>query len=440
MSKLSREMTTLAKQAGGSYKTVHDRIRIMDKLCRHLLALNIQVRDVKYLKARHIESYIAERLSQRIAPRTLHNEMAALRTVFKLGGREKLAASDRLTNNALGLSGASRAGTKFSIPDERYQAVLLSAQQRDKGLACALQLARLLGLRSQEAVQCASSLKTWEKQLERHQQTLTVVFGTKGGRPRETRIIDREAIQRAVKDTLKVAEARNGRLIDKPDLKTAYGMPVRLIILDTLARCFGGSDENAAKDMGVFIQGCDAIKAATQATVLIIHHSGKDQDKGARGSSAFRAALDVEFNVRREGDGAALILSCTKMKDAEEPPRRAYDLNAVNLYVDDDGDQITSLVLNDEGREVREDVANDPDLAGISRLTENHVALWQAIRFRTSNGEGCTRSLVRDDMRAMGFDVNKKFTRWLDKLEKDGLIAFDEESITPLSQRNKVGD
>ncbi|WP_348524015.1 AAA family ATPase [Pectobacterium brasiliense] len=54
--------------------------------------------------------------------------------------------------------------------------------------------------------------------------------------------------------------------------------------------------------------------------------------------------------------------------------------------------------------------------------------------------EGGTRSLVQDDMRAMGFDVNKKFTRWLDKLEKDGLIAFEGERITPLSQRNKVGD
>lgn len=224
------------------------------------------------------------------------------------------------------------------------------------------------------------------------------------------------------------------------DVKTATGMPIRLIILDTLARCFGGSDENAAKDMGAFIQGCDYIKAATQATVLIIHHSGKVQDKGARGSSAFRAALDVEFNVRREGDGGALILSCTKMKDAEEPSRRAYDLNSVDLYVDNDGDLITSLVLNDEGREVREgDVANDPNLAGISRLTENHVALWQAIRSRTASGDSCTRTLVRDDMKAMGFDVSKKFARWLDKLEKDGLIVFDGERITPLPHRNKMG-
>ncbi|EOA1825149.1 helicase RepA family protein [Raoultella planticola] len=225
------------------------------------------------------------------------------------------------------------------------------------------------------------------------------------------------------------------------DVKAATGMPIRLIILDTLARCFGGSDENAAKDMGAFIQGCDYIKAATQATVLIIHHSGKDQDKGARGSSAFRAALDVEFNVRREGEGGALILSCTKMKDAEEPPRRAYDLHSVDLYVDDDGDRITSLVLNDEGREtIDNNIAGDPDLSGISRLTDNHIALWQAIRSRTGSGDSCTRSLVRDDMRAMGFDVAKKFTRWLDKLEKDGLIALDGERITPLSQRDKTRD
>ncbi|MGM3189016.1 helicase RepA family protein [Musicola paradisiaca] len=225
------------------------------------------------------------------------------------------------------------------------------------------------------------------------------------------------------------------------DVQAATGMAVRLIILDTLARCFGGSDENAAKDMGAFIQGCDYIKAATQATVLIIHHSGKDQDKGARGSSAFRAALDVEFNVRREADGQALILTCTKMKDAEEPPRRAYDLTAVNLYVDDDGEPVTSLVLRDEGREVRDDPTGaDPALSGITRLTDNHVALWEAIRSRTASGDGCTRALVRDDMRAMGFDVSKKFTRWLDKLVRDDLIALDGENIVPLSKRGNVGE
>lgn len=221
MSKLSREMKMLAKQVGGSFKTVHDRTRIIDRFCHHLITLNIQVRDVQHLKSKHIESYIADRQSTGIAIRSLHNEMSALRTVFRMADREKLAMSERLTNKALGLSGASRAGTKFAIPEERFQAVLQNAKQHDKGLACALQLARLLGLRSQEAVQCASSLKKWEKQLESNQSTLTVVFGTKGGRPRETRIIDPNAVLQAVKDARLVAEAHNGRLIDKPDLKTA---------------------------------------------------------------------------------------------------------------------------------------------------------------------------------------------------------------------------
>lgn len=53
------------------------------------------------------------------------------------------------------------------------------------------------------------------------------------------------------------------------DVTEQTGSPVRLIVLDTLARCFGGSDENAAKDMGAFIQGCDYIKAETGATVLV---------------------------------------------------------------------------------------------------------------------------------------------------------------------------
>jgi integrase len=70
-------------------------------------------------------------------------------------------------------------------------------------------------------VQCASSLNTGKKQLERNQSTLTIVFGTKGGRPRETRILNRNAVQQAVNDALLIAKTRNGKLIDKPDLKTA---------------------------------------------------------------------------------------------------------------------------------------------------------------------------------------------------------------------------
>lgn len=207
------------------------------------------------------------------------------------------------------------------------------------------------------------------------------------------------------------------------DVKSRTGQPVRLIVVDTLARCFGGNDENDARDMGAFIEGCDVIKRETGATLLVVHHSGKDDTKGARGSSAFRAALDAEFNIRREGDGGAIILTCTKMKDAEEPKQAAFDLRPVELFTDRDGELISSLVVQDLPREARD---LDPELADVKHLTGNHAALWQSIRSRKAKGESCNRSVLRDDMiTLMGENGRKGFTRWLEKLVRDGIIEVD---------------
>ncbi|EOB4988551.1 helicase RepA family protein [Salmonella enterica] len=189
------------------------------------------------------------------------------------------------------------------------------------------------------------------------------------------------------------------------DVKYRTGQPVRLIVVDTLARCFGGNDENDARDMGAFIEGCDVIKRETGATLLVVHHSGKDDTKGARGSSAFRAALDAEFNIRREGEGGAIILTCTKMKDAEEPKQAAFDLRTVELFTDRDGEIVSSLVVRDIPREARE---LDPELAEIKNLTGNHAALWQSIRSRKAKGETCNKAVLRDDMEAMMGDKARK--------------------------------
>ncbi|EOM8385790.1 helicase RepA family protein, partial [Escherichia coli] len=206
------------------------------------------------------------------------------------------------------------------------------------------------------------------------------------------------------------------------------GKPVRMIILDTLARCFGGNDENDARDMGAFIRGCDELKRRTGATVLVVHHSGKDETKGARGSSAFRASLDAEYRIRREGaDSEALVISCTKMKDAEELKEAAYDLRVVELFTDTDGELITSLVVVDKPRPPVE--LERIEEAG--NKTENHAALWQCIRTRTAHGEACTIALLRDDMKKLGYEM-KNFRRWLYKLESDGVIAIDGDYVRPL--------
>ncbi|OTA21726.1 DNA primase [Xenorhabdus beddingii] len=225
----------------------------------------------------------------------------------------------------------------------------------------------------------------------------------------------------------------NELVIATQQVEAETGKPVRLIILDTLARCFGGADENDSRDMGAFVRGCDELKAKTGASILVVHHSGKDESKGARGSSAFRAALDVEFKISREGKkGGALIIACTKMKDAEEPETKAYDLRVVELFTDRDGENITSLVLIDKPR----DPVEEEEIEFVANKTDNHTALWQCIRSRTTLKEPCTVALIRDDLKAMGVNV-KNFSRWLTKLEQDGMIIRHGQELTIVNQNNE---
>lgn len=153
MGKLGGEMKALAKHCGGSHKTVNDCIHIVQRFDHHLLALNVHIQRVAQIKVRHIESYIHERLAQGIGKRTLQNEMASLRAVLQQAGRKQVAEHEWLTNKSLGLAGASRSGTRQAITPEHYHHVLETARMKDPGLAAALELARLMGLRSQEAVQ-----------------------------------------------------------------------------------------------------------------------------------------------------------------------------------------------------------------------------------------------------------------------------------------------
>lgn len=97
----------------------------------------------------------------------------------------------------------------------------------------------------------------------------------------------------------------------------------RLIVLDTLARCIVGGDENAAKDVGIAVDAAERLRRASGACVLLVHHSGKDQAAGARGSSALRGAVATEIEVSH-ADGIT-TLKQLKQRDrvAADPMRLA---------------------------------------------------------------------------------------------------------------------
>lgn len=127
------------------------------------------------------------------------------------------------------------------------------------------------------------------------------------------------------------------------DAVTASGGAGGLLILDTLNRAAGGADENSSRDMGEIIDAAKLLQARLGGTVLLVHHTGKDQTKGLRGHSSLHAALDAAIEVRREGDHREWVIA--KSKDDGDSLAHGFRLEVVKIGADEHGDPVTSCVV-----------------------------------------------------------------------------------------------
>ncbi len=110
-------------------------------------------------------------------------------------------------------------------------------------------------------------------------------------------------------DTMEFVSEAVKQLPFKPDL----------LVLDTVARATAGLDENSAKDMGVLVEYAGFLKRSLDTAVLLIHHAGKDESRGARGSESLTAGTDAAFCATRPNPSVPVInVKCVRQKDAEE--------------------------------------------------------------------------------------------------------------------------
>lgn len=122
------------------------------------------------------------------------------------------------------------------------------------------------------------------------------------------------------------------------------GVPIGLVVIDTLAANFGPGDENLARDMTLAIAG--AREAAPGAAVLIVHHTGHNQVERERGSYALIAAADYRVQATYDQPSKLIELRWLKAKDDEIPAPIAFEWRVVPLeWRDEDGEELTSVVL-----------------------------------------------------------------------------------------------
>jgi putative DNA primase/helicase len=121
-----------------------------------------------------------------------------------------------------------------------------------------------------------------------------------------------------------------------------------VIVVDTLHRFLQG-DENSAQDAKTMLDACNALMMEFNCSVILVHHTGVSDEAQhrARGSSAWRGALDIEISIIPGKDDQPMQIVQRKSKDAELAETVFVELHTVEIpgWRDEDDQQVTSAVV-----------------------------------------------------------------------------------------------
>lgn len=187
------------------------------------------------------------------------------------------------------------------------------------------------------------------------------------------------------------------------DIEKESGQKVEFFVVDTLNRAMSGGDENSSKDMGAVIQAVDFIREQAKTHTMIIHHPGKDENKGGRGHSSMLGGTDTEMQI------SGHVLSFTKQRDMSIGAEIKFQIVPVVIGTDREGTPVTSCFIRVAAPGEAEvqveltgrlrDVLDDLDDAlEEAAKTAFDMAFLGKITFRHSSAIPAKRSTLKDWM------------------------------------------
>lgn len=179
--------------------------------------------------------------------------------------------------------------------------------------------------------------------------------------------------------------------------------PPSIIVVDTLHRFLLG-DENSAQDAKTMLDACAALMREFNCSVLLVHHTGVSEEAQhrARGSSAWRGALDIEVSIVPARDGQPLEIIQRKQKDGElaEPLYARIEGLVIPGWIDEDGEPVKSATLELTDAPVRA-TASDKALAKHCKLFED---AWLKVGEEFGGLPYVSKSALRDYIDEVVFD------------------------------------
>jgi hypothetical protein len=200
------------------------------------------------------------------------------------------------------------------------------------------------------------------------------------------------------------------------------------VAIDTLNRSLVGS-ESSDEDMTAYVRAADGIRDAFDCVVIIVHHCGHNGDR-PRGHSSLLGADDILIAVKRDATDN-IVATIENAKDAATGLEIVSRLVLVDLGRDEDGDMITSCVIEPVGSAVFKAAAKDaPRGAAKSEIDVLKIAMLDAYD-RLADGVPTT----------VGFDgasVRKVPVEKLrDELKTRGLLEVNDSGVITATARKQ---
>jgi hypothetical protein len=203
-----------------------------------------------------------------------------------------------------------------------------------------------------------------------------------------------------IADTIKAAEA-------------AIGVPIGIVVIDTLSSNFGSGDESSSTDVRTVMGNLRMVVGAR--AVIAVHHVGHAEKGRERGSYALRGDADRRAKVELAPGGEITVVSCEKSKDDLPFAPMSFKWRVVELgWLDPDGEMLTSLVLEPTQYEAPPKVEREPQ----GRLQRTVLDMVRSL------GNGCLRADVIAALERLGEDRRNVSRALSDLVQKGKLDDF----------------
>jgi len=155
------------------------------------------------------------------------------------------------------------------------------------------------------------------------------------------------------------------------------GVPLRMLVIDTMRRAMPGKSENKQEDISIVVDNCEALAREFNCLVVLVHHSPRSDDDRSSGSNALDGAADALIGCKRDLATKIATVTVHRLKNGEEGDCWSFELRPIEIGVDRNGDTIRSCyveIMQEPERQVTAKAAHVSPL-GMKFLNALHNAL-----------------------------------------------------------------